>query len=296
MEIRAVQTFLAVVEFGSFTAAAKHMGVTQAAISQRVAALERELQVPLFERTSRRVQLTERGGQLVEYGQRMVALQEEALQAITGSPAHLQGLLKVAASTVPAECLLPELLARFREHHPAVRESLLVSDSSGATEAILRRDADLGFVGEKPSSRRLKVEELTSDELVLVVAPQHPWAARKSVAIEALCAEPWIMREPGSGTRLCVENSLAARGIRIAELQIVIEVNSNDAIRAAVQRNAGVAFLSSRVARQDLEARRMVAVRVRTLRASRMLYVVRQRGRELRSPAREFLEFVQQAR
>ena len=145
---------------------------------------------------------------------------------------------------MPAELVLPELLAEFRALHPNVREAVTVSDSRAAADAVETGEADLGFVGELPHSSQLRSRSIATDKLVLVVSPQHALAACKKTSLRRLRKEPLIVREPGSGSRRCVEYALEAAGLAPDELNIAMEVNSNDAIRAAVEGGLGAALLS----------------------------------------------------
>lgn len=291
MELRHLQTFAAAAERESFTRAAEDLQLTQAAVSQHVAALEKEVGAQLFQRRARGARLTEQGRRLYGYARQILDLVTEASRRVGQGEPKLAGTLRIAASTVPAEWLLPELLAEFRTRWPEVWESLTVSDSSIATAAVESGEADVGFVGELPRSSKLEATAVAQDALTLVVASGHPLAGKATTTLTRLRREALIVREPGSGTRRCVERALEERGLSPAELTIAMEVNSNDAIRAAVKRGIGVAFVSERASRH---ATGLVPVKVRGLRPRRQLYVIRDPGRVLPAPARQFLQFVQQ--
>ncbi len=289
MELRHLQTFAAAAERCSFTRAAESLHLTQAAVSQHVASLERELGAQLFERRGRGVQLTDEGQRLYAYVKQILELVEAARREICHRERRLSGEVRIAASTVPSEWLVPELLAEFRATWPEVRESLIVSDSSMATLVVEKGEADIGFVGELPRSSTLEANPVAEDELVLVVASDHPMAKKGTTTLKQLCCEPMIVRESGSGSRHCVENALQEHSVSPAELTIALEANSNDAIRAAVQRGVGVAFLSDRAFVPDIG---LMRVKVRGFRPRRQLYVVRDPKRNPTAAARQFLRFV----
>ena len=293
MEFRHLQTFAAAAERSSFTRAAEVLDLTQAAVSQHVAALEKELDVELFARHGRGVQLTEAGQRLYGYAQQILDLVDTAAREIGDRERCLSGEVRIATSTVPSEWLLPELLAEFRTRWPEVRESLIVSDSSMATSAVEKGEADVGFVGEPPRTSTLEARPVAEDELVLVVAADHPWAELGTTTLKQLCREPMIVRESGSGSRRCVEAALQAHGVSPGELTIAMEVNSNEAIRAAIQRGVGVAFQSDHAFIPDVGLSR---VKVRGFRPRRQLHVIRDPHRNLTAAAREFIEFVDQWR
>ena len=158
MEMRHLHTFLLATELGSFTRAAAALGVTQAAVSQQVAALEKELHTSLFQRTGRAVTPTESGRLLYDYARRIVDLTTEARNAITGTQTVVDGVLKLAASTVPSEWLLPDLLAQFQRLYPQVQTLVRVSESASAIRAVELNEADVGVVGELPPQPSSQVE------------------------------------------------------------------------------------------------------------------------------------------
>jgi DNA-binding transcriptional LysR family regulator len=293
MEVRHLQTFAAAAERESFTRAAEVLEVTQAAVSQQVAALEKELSAELFERLGRGVRLTEQGRRLYVYARQILDLVEKASHEIGGAEQRLTGNLRIASSTVPSEWLLPELLAEFHTRWPHVRESLSVSDSRVATAAVEVGDADVGFVGELPRSSTLQATAVAEDELVLIVAADHPLADKGTTTLKQLVRESLIVREPGSGSRRCFERALEEHGLSPAQLTIAMEVNSNDAIRSAIERGVGVAFLSQRANRREVG---LAAVKVRGFHPRRQLYVISDPHRIALMPARQFLAFVDEWR
>tara|TARA_B100000809_G_scaffold28094_2_gene24382 strand:+ start:211 stop:1101 length:891 start_codon:yes stop_codon:yes gene_type:complete len=291
MEVRHLRSFVAAAELGSFTAAAMQLEVTQAAISQQVAVLEGELKVSLFRRLGRGVQLTDRGQQLYEHAETILDLVDKAVSQVGNIPQELSGTLHIATSTVPSEWLLPELLAEFRSRWPAVRESLAVSDSRLAAEAVESGDADVGFVGALPRSSTLEARPVAEDELVLVVARGHPLAGTRMTTLKQLQHQQLIVREPGSASRSCVERELKDKGLVPGDFTIAMEVNSNAAIRAAVEQGVGVAFLSARSSHQ---LSGLVPIKVRGFHPRRQLYVVHRPASSQSEIVGQFLEFVAQ--
>ncbi len=268
--------------------------MTQGAVSQQVAALEKQLDVALFHRVGRAVELSQDGRQLYDYARRIVDLVDEAQSAVSKKSVAVSGTLRIASSTVPAETVLPELLTEFRKKFPDVCESVSVSDTAQATQAVEDGEADVGLVGELPRSSTLQSRVIGKDELVLVVAPHHRLAGKPAVSFNELRSEPLIVREPGSASRRCVEEALEAKGISFSDLTIAVEVNSNDAIRAAVERGIGVGFLSTSAIAHDVAEGKIAAVKVRGMKLPRKLYAITDKSRITASPLREFLEFLDQ--
>ena len=294
MEFRHLKTLALAAEFESFTKAAHSLKLTQAAVSQHIAALEKQMNVLLFERVGRTVELTDAGRRLYDYARRILDLVEEAKREVGHVASTIAGRLRIASSTVPAERLLPELLAGFRELQPDVSESVTVSDSSEAANAVESGEADVGFVGELPRSPRLKAEAIATDQLVLVVSSQHALAQQGKATLKRLRSEPLIVREVGSGSRHCVEQALKTAGLSPDELQIAMEVNSNEAIRAAVEKGLGAAFLSRATISREIDEGRLVPITLSGVRLQRQLYFVTDPQRISKPTLRAFLAFVEQ--
>jgi DNA-binding transcriptional LysR family regulator len=285
-----LETFAQAAELGSFTAAARAIGLTQAAVSQRVRALERTLNVSLFRRESGRVFLTEAGQRLCSYAQQIQSLHEEARQQITGRKAVLRSELTLAASSIPGEHLLPAVLSAFRRRHPDVRIRASVTDSSAVLAAVEHGQAHLGLVGMKTDNPDLEFRKFACDALVLVVPRRHPWQRRRQVTLMDLCRQPLVLREPGSGSRWCLEQALSRAGVSPAELRVALELGSNEAIKEAVLRGVGAAVLSRHTIRKEVRAGQLHTLKVAGLCLKRDIYVVWDRRRALPIAARLFLD------
>ena len=285
-------TFSKAAELSSFTGAAKALHLTQASVSQRVQALEKTLGTPLFKRQGGRVLLTEAGQKLYEYAQRILDLHRAARREITGYDVPAGGELSLAASSIPGEHLLPALLALFGQKHPDIRVRATVSDSMGVIAQVERGEVSLGLVGRKIDKPHLEFRYLASDRMVLVVPPDHTLSGRKKVSVRQLVRYPIILREIGSGLRHCFEKSLDKAGLSLADLPVVLELGSNEAIKEAVVRGVGVAILSTYAVQKELRAGQLYALEVRDLHCDRDMYIARDRRRVLPLPARRFLLFL----
>jgi DNA-binding transcriptional LysR family regulator len=292
-ELPHLATFVGVAERGGFTATAVALGITQAAVSQRIAALERELRTSLFDRRRGRIALTEAGHRLYEYARRIFDLHEQARRDLSDFRPAVSGDLLIAASSVPGEFLLPPLLSAFHATHPQVHVRATVSDSASVIKDVEKGRATLGFIGRKAENPALESRSIGQDCLVLVVPPGHPWATRRSISLDGLAVEPLIIREPGSGSRSTLEKGLERAGASLAWLNISVELGSNTAIKDAVKRGLGIAFLSKFCVRRELDSRELRAVGVRGLDLTRRFYLVHQRRRPLSIAANAFMRFVE---
>jgi DNA-binding transcriptional LysR family regulator len=287
-----LETFAKAAELSSFTAASRSLGLTQAAVSQRIQALEQSLKTPLFLRQSGHVLLTDAGHALYGYAQRILDLHRQAIQEITGRSTPLTGELTLAASSVPGEYLLPELLAKFQELQPHLQVRAAVTDSREVLEQVEQGQVHLGLVGGRSDSAHLEFRPFAKDELALVVAPKHPFADRKRVTLAQLATQPVIVREVGSASRSCLEQALSQAGKSLHDLRVTLELGSNEAIKEAVLRGMGAAVLSTRAVQKEVDAGKLVLVQITGLTLSREMLVVWDRRRVLPIPARLFLDLL----
>jgi DNA-binding transcriptional LysR family regulator len=287
-----LEAFAEAAERGSFTAAARHLGLTQAAVSQRIGQLEARLGVPLFRREGGGVALTNAGRRLHGYARRILDLAAEAWADVTGARREERGELVLAASSVPGQYLLPHALAAFRRQYPGVQVRVSVSDTDDALREVEQGHAHLGLVGGSGGGPHLEFRPFAHDELVVVVPAGHPWARRRRVSAAELADQPLVQREPGSGSRRCLERTLERLGIVPAALRVVLELGSSEAVKQAVLEGLGAAVLSRRAVERELEAGRLHAVRIDDLPLAREICVVRDRRRALPAAARLFLTLV----
>lgn len=291
-ELPHLATFAKAAEQGGFTAAAAALGISQAAVSQRIGALERRLHVSLFRRRAGGVSLSEAGQRLYPYARKILELHQEAQTDLGGLRPIVAGDLLLAASSVPGECFLPELLSGFHEQYPRVHVRATVGDSGSVMRDVEQGRATLGLVGQEIEKPSLEFRPLGTDSLVLVVGTGHRWASRKRLSIKALAGEPLIVRELGSGSRVALEKSLEQSGSSLAKLDVTLELGSNAAIKDAVKRGLGVAFLSRLSVERELAASELRGLAVDGLALGRRFYLVHHRTRPFSQAASAFLHFL----
>jgi len=287
MTLRQVEVFLAVAREKSFSLAARKIHLSQPTLSEHVRELEDELGKPLFFRRGRRVTLTEAGRVFEPYAVAVVAGVESARQAIAELDGLGHGALLVGASTTPGLYVLPGIIARFRAQYPGIDLKLQIANSRLIEERVREKELDLGVVGGHMLGRG---EECLAagllDELVLVVAPGHPWARRREIAPARLAGEPLLMREEGSATRQVTERALRQAGIAF---HTTMELDHTEAIKQAVMAGLGAAFVSTHAVRGEVATGRLQALRLRGLRIHRHFHVIHHEARRLTASARAFM-------
>jgi DNA-binding transcriptional LysR family regulator len=287
--------FRIVAERQSFTSAAETLHVSQPAVTAHVKALEEALGVRLFERTNAGARLTPAGERLHAYARQVHHLTQETLREIGSVSGEARGSLRVGASTTIAQYLLPRLLAGFLEDHPRIELSVLGANTAQIVAQVQSRKIDIGLIEGPPGTSEVRLESFVEDEIVVVVAAEHPFAARpgNTATVAELAAEPLLLRESGSGTRRVVEDALRKAGIALRSLRIVMELDSTEAIKSGVEAGLGVGFVSRWALRHSRDLRE---IRVEGLEIIRTFQFICPHGPEPEGPAGAFLRFARQFR
>ncbi len=283
MNLNQLRVFIAIADTGSITRASRRLKVSQPAVSKQLTELEHALGTTLFDRVARGVRLTESGRVLEGHARRIFAAETAAEDELAELVGLTRGRLSIGASTTIGSYLIPTVFGRFRREHPSVKLDLEIGNTATIQTALLENRLDLGLTEGFVASDSLAVEQIASDEMVLIVAPQHPLRTRPSVSARALLSEAFIMRERGSGTRDVIEAALAQLDI---EIDPVMALGSTEAVKNAVAAGLGVAMVSRLTVELELSTGRLCAVEVSDLRIQRELHLLRLK-RKRQSPAIE---------
>jgi DNA-binding transcriptional LysR family regulator len=289
MNTQQLRTFVTVVEVGSFSEAARALGISQPAVTMQIQGLESSIGATLLDRRYRRIDLTEAGRALLPYARHVLAQLDEARDEIAALSGSVTGRLTISASTTPGVYVIPRLLGAFIAAHPEVGVTIEVHDTAAVVEAVESGRAQFGMTGATVRGARIAFEELGTDELILICAPDSPLATRTGVALAELADESWVMRESGSGTRQVTESLLADHGLDPQELRVAVELGTGEAIVSAVEGGLGISILSRHVAGKALELGTVVSVDAMGLPATRPFFSVMPKGTPTRA-AQAFLE------
>jgi DNA-binding transcriptional LysR family regulator len=291
LDFRLLDVFCAVFEERSFSLAARRLGLAQPTVSAHIQSLERSLAARLFDRTARRVEPTRAGEVLYDAIRPLAEMRRAAVERLSRFLGKLEGELRLGASTIPGEYLLPPRIASFRLAHPGVRIRLLIRDSRAVLDELLARRIEVGFVGARLGDGKLRFTPFGKDRLVLIAPPGFPAAKRKGLAFEELKRHPFVLREPGSGTRHAFEQALVRAGHRIDELDIVAELGSAAAVKEAVRAGVGLAVVSELAVSCEIANGQLAKVQLRGLDPLvREFFMVLRAGCTLSPLAEAFLE------
>ncbi len=293
MDIRRLEVFCKVVEFKSFTKAAEAVYLSQPSVSEHIRSLEELLGAKLFDRLGREALVTGAGQVLYRYARRILHLRDEAVQAVKEYGGQLAGTLRLGASTIPGSYLLPQRLEAFQTQVPGTRILLRISSTARIVEELLQGELELGLIGALSKDQALSCQPFCSDQLMLVVAPGHPWAQRSEVAVTELFGQPFILRERGSGTRLVMTQELARHGVDVEKLDLCAEMGSTEAVRQGVKAGLGVSILSSLAVAEDVRLGALVRVPLAGVTIERPFYLVHRRNRQLSPLGQAFLGFLE---
>ncbi len=291
MNIEQLYTFQEVARLGSFSEVAKKLGISQPAVSFQIQKLEQELGIRIIDRSQRAVTLTAAGKRLLFFAETVDMEREHLKYDLEQLRDEVAGDLLISASTIPGEYLLPPLLAKFKQQHPAVKIQVDVSDSLAVIERVGSNTAEIGFCGTPPEGRDLEFFRIAGDEIVLIVPPEHPFVKKGEVDPAELAGEPFIFREPTSGTQRSLQSLLAKEGVDIRKWMPHLVLGSTQAVMLAVAAGAGVAFISD-LAVKSLAPDRVVPVGVRGLKLERDFFCVYRKERIVSRLHREFIEFI----
>lgn len=291
MDLRQLATLCAVIDRGSFSAAAESLGISQPAVSSQIRTLEERLGQRLLDRSGRGVAVTEAGRVVEGYARRMLDLEGELRRAIGEVDGRVAGRLELGSSTGPGEVLLPRLLARFRAAHPDVTVSLVVHDSRTICELVLAGELELGIVGAARSQRGLDFGHFLRDELVLIARPDHPLAGRASLTLAQLSTVDLLMQQRGSGVRDTVEAAFRAADLRSDAPSV--ELGLQQSVKAAVLDGMGVTVISRGAVTAEVADGRLVAIPIAGGELAREFATVRAAGRTPSRLGVAFLAFAQ---
>lgn len=287
LSIRQLQVFVTLVEHGSFTRAARHLGLSQSTVSGHIADLERRLGMRLVGRERSGVTPTGAGEVLLKPARDALRAERNARMAATELSGVLRGSLTLGGSTIPAGYVVPDLVRRFHRKHEGIRVHLMTGDSSEIVEFVAGGDVDVGIVGARPRQRGLQVASIAEDELVLIVPQSHEFAGRRSVTTDDVLVQPMVVREEGSGTRKTMFDALGA-DVSENELDVVCRVGSTEAVKAFVRAGLGVSFVSSLAVKDEQAAGALVVVPVKGLRVRRKFHLVAREAAEISPAGRAF--------
>ncbi|MCM0647116.1 selenium metabolism-associated LysR family transcriptional regulator [Clostridium swellfunianum] len=288
MDFKQIEAFITVAKYKSFSKAADAIFLSQPTISAQVSALEKELAVQLFDRSSKEVRLTSYGEAFLEYAIDIINTRNAAVYHMSSFTNNILGRFSLAASSTPCNSIVPMLVDRFSQKYPQVTFNITEMPSGDIIENILKFDCEIGLVGSKVSDDRINSYKLTEDELILISKPSLK--IPDYVSIEALLKEQFIFRERHSATRKSFEKAMLETELDISRLNVCYEVNSLDTLLQLVKRGLGVSIVSKGVCEDYISSGNIKASKINDLDLRRYIYLITSSRRTLTPTARAFFD------
>lgn len=297
MNLKQLEAFVQVAEGGSFSKAAKELFLTQPTISSHISSLERELNARLFVRNTKEVSLSEDGIKLYKYAKQMLDLQREIEVTFGMDEEGESHAVTIAASTIPAQYLLPEVLTRFSERYPQEQIRIQETDSSKVVMQIVDHRVDIGFTGTVLEKKHCKYIPFYKDELVIITpnTPKYQELAQGNKEdISWIKKEHVIMREEGSGTRKEAELQLKGAGVKFAGLDIIASIGNQETIKKSVRQGMGISVLSKLATADEVANGEILAFPIPNSDEGRDINLVYNKNYQMTRSAERFIKVVKE--
>ena len=292
INLKQLEAFVATAEFSSFTKASEELFLTQSTVSSHISSLETALGIRLIQRSARqRVTLTKEG-ELVYREAREILDRCQALQELKKQTQDNR--LVIGASSVPGQCLVPEIMEDFLSHCPDCQYVQLRGDSIRIHDYLSQGKANLGFVGIAANTQEFYYHPIAEDQLVLITANKQPYQSLHARGISGLelLDQPMILREENSGTRQEMDRCLRAQNVDPEKLHVIAQIDNPEAIRSSVSRGLGVSVMSILAARGYLQTEQLLSFELGNQDAFRKIYICWRKDALLSAAEQKFLEFV----
>ncbi|MFD1038979.1 selenium metabolism-associated LysR family transcriptional regulator [Virgibacillus byunsanensis] len=285
-----LKTFIAVAEKKSFSEAAKILYVTQPTITSQVKALEEELNTKLFERTTKKVEMTQSAHILLKYVREIVRLTDSAQKEILQNENTVHGDLSMGCSLTIGEYILPEFLRQFIDSYPLIQISVKIANSSEVVEKLKDQLIDVGLIETPIEDPQIVLEPILEDELILIAAPDYFSTKEVKISLHQLKKIPLIVREKGSGTRAVVDKYLTQNRLSVDDLNVVMELGSTESIKAAVESGLGVSIISKSAIKKEQRLKLLRTYPIDDVSLYRSFYIAFRKDHILKSTTELFLE------
>ena len=293
LDLRQLESFVAIVRHGSFTKAAEELYLSQPTLTGHIQSLENKLGTVLLNRNGKTVTLTDAGVILYRHAVNMLNTRELALFSLAQYKGKLQGELAIASSTVPQSYILPKLLTAFSKRYPNITYTIDQNDSKGVVDAINSGVMDFGFVGTDVNCPKLEVVKLCSGRLVVITSSQGGWleSNENTISWEQIKDQNFIFREEGSGNRALFEAALKEKGVALHQLKVIATIANPDTIKQCVMAGLGITVISELAVQDEVRSGLLKGLFLSDLHLEQNFYLISHKNRVLSPVARAFREF-----
>ena len=296
MNLKQLEAFVQVAEGGSFSKAAKQLFLTQPTISAHISSLEKELNARLFVRNTKEVKLSDDGKDLYRYARQMIDLQKKIEERFSTGKEESKHLITIAASTIPAQYLLPKILLKFNEKYPKEQVKLIETDSTQVITQIIDHMVDVGFTGTVLEKKHCKYIPFYKDELVVITPNTEKYQGlyQNLGDISWISEERLIMREEGSGTRKEAGKQLRAAGINLDKLKIIASIENQETIKKSVKQGMGISVISKLAAADEVKYGDLLTFPIPKADQGRDINLVYNKNYQMSKSAERFVKVVKE--
>jgi len=288
LTLKQLQIFEMVAEKQSYTQAAKQLFLSQPAVSMQIKQLEEQVGLPLFERSGKKVMLTAAGEELAQYARKIREQLDEAAVVFDELKGLKRGRLHLTMAST-ANYFAPRLIAAFHHQYPGVDIRLDVTNRAGLLAALDENTTDMAIMGRPPEGHGLAGIPFMDNPLVMIAWPDHPLAGRRQIPLEEIAGEPFIVREPDSGTRMAADRFFAEHGLELIPGMVM---NRSEAIKQAVMAELGLGIVSLHTIEMELALKRLVVLDIEDFPIMRQWHIVHRKGKRFAAIPDAFRQFI----
>lgn len=294
MDLWQLHILCKVIETKSFSKAAEAIHLSQPTVSSHIKALETHFGCPLIDRLSKQAVPTKAGELLYGFARKLLSLRDDAETALAEFQGKIKGHLTIGGSTIPGGYILPTVIGGFSKKYPEATVSLIIGDTRQIISDTVSGKIEIGMVGAQSDRQGIVQEKWIEDEMRLIIPADHRWVGKKSIRLKELFREPFIIREPGSGTLASIQRSLSEVGYHTESLNIVAEMGSTEAIIHGIKSRAGISILSSIAVDDNIKAGTLKALSIIDLDLKRNFYLTLHQSRTLSPLGRAFRDHLKE--
>mgnify|MGYP006142635793 FL=1 len=275
--LQQLRIFKAIASEKSFTHAAELLFVSQPSLSKQIKTLENRLGILLLNRNNNKISLTEAGTVFLQYSERILALCEESCRALNDLKDGERGNLTVGASQTIGAYLMPRVLSLFAQSYPQINLNIQVDSTRIIANKVVERIIDIAVVGgDIPVNlkKNLEIEDFVEDELILIIPKSHPFARKKQIIKEDLYHLNFITLNSNSTIHKFIDNILIQNNIQTKQFNVIMELNSIEAIKTAVSLGLGAAFVSSSAIEKEIELKTVEIIAIENIKITRTLSII----------------------
>ncbi|MGL5438979.1 MAG: selenium metabolism-associated LysR family transcriptional regulator [Filifactoraceae bacterium] len=288
MDFRQLESFITITKYKSFSKAARELYLTQPTLSTHIQALERELNIDLFKRKGRNIELTKAGEVFFSYAEGIIKTRNHAIFSLNEYLGKFEGTINITSSTIPEEYIIPKIIAEFNKLYPQIKFKISHLDSQDVLDAIEDKKYDFGFVGLK-NSTSLIYKELFNDEIV-VIGPKSSPLNNMPLTLEEISNLPLIQREEGSGSGKFFTQILREKKLS-SNLNVKVIAENTETIKELVSLGVGYSVISKKALGHINPNANLISYSIADINPNRKFYLAMAKDRELSSLDKKFVDF-----